>query len=125
MSEVAGEKNTIYVRTLGSFSVSYNGTEIAIGSRDESQIGLLMFLIAFYLQTLVLMSGWADSAGRQTGRIELRMQENEKALRIFCDNYDNEKKVSWRFFPGIWRKIRSRKVYSFWMMPADCCLFWN
>lgn len=45
MSEVAGEKNTIYVRTLGSFSVSYNGTEIAIGSRDESQIGLLMFLM--------------------------------------------------------------------------------
>jgi len=45
MSEVAGEKNTIYVRTLGSYSVSYNGSEIAVGSRDESQIGLLMFLM--------------------------------------------------------------------------------
>ncbi len=45
MSEVAGEKNTIYVRTLGSYSVSYNGAEIAVGSRDESQIGLLMFLM--------------------------------------------------------------------------------
>ena len=45
MSEVAGDKNTIYVRTLGSYSVSYNGAEIAIGSRDESQIGLLMFLM--------------------------------------------------------------------------------
>jgi len=45
MSEFAGEKNTIYVKTLGSYSVSYNGAEIAIGTRGESQIGLLMFLM--------------------------------------------------------------------------------
>ena len=45
MSDANNEKNVISVRTLGSFSVSYNGTEIAIGSRDESQIGLLMLLM--------------------------------------------------------------------------------
>ena len=39
------EKNTIYVKTLGSYSVSYNGNEIAVGTRDESQIGLLMLLM--------------------------------------------------------------------------------
>ena len=42
MSGKMEEKNVIYVRTLGSYSVNYNGAEIAIGSRDESQIGLLM-----------------------------------------------------------------------------------
>lgn len=36
------KKNVILVRTLGSYSVNYNGAEIALGSRDESQIGLLM-----------------------------------------------------------------------------------
>ena len=45
MSETENEKNVIYVKTLGSYSVSYNGAEIAIGSRDESQIGLLMLLM--------------------------------------------------------------------------------
>ena len=45
MSEFKEEKNVIYVKTLGSYSVSYNGSEIAIGSRDESQIGLLMLLM--------------------------------------------------------------------------------
>ena len=55
--------------------------------------GLIMFLIAFYLQTLVFMSNWADSAGRQTGRIEKRMQENEKALQSFCESYDGNKKA--------------------------------
>jgi two-component SAPR family response regulator len=45
MSETGNEKNVIYVKTLGSYSVSYNGAEIAIGSRDESQIGLLMLLM--------------------------------------------------------------------------------
>ena len=39
------EKNAIYVKTLGSYSVSYNGNEIAVGTRDESQIGLLMLLM--------------------------------------------------------------------------------
>ena len=39
------KKNVILVRTLGSYSVSYNGAEIALGSRDESQIGLLMLLM--------------------------------------------------------------------------------
>ena len=45
MSETGNEKNVLYVKTLGSYSVSYNGAEIAIGSRDESQIGLLMLLM--------------------------------------------------------------------------------
>lgn len=45
MSENGSEKNVIYVKTLGSYSVSYNGAEIAIGARDESQIGLLMLLM--------------------------------------------------------------------------------
>ena len=45
MSENVSEKNVIYVKTLGSYSVSYNGAEIAIGARDESQIGLLMLLM--------------------------------------------------------------------------------
>ena len=45
MSEIGNEKNVIYVKTLGSYSVSYNGVEIAIGARDESQIGLLMLLM--------------------------------------------------------------------------------
>ena len=45
MSETGNENNVIYVKTLGSYSVSYNDTEIAIGSRDESQIGLLMLLM--------------------------------------------------------------------------------
>jgi DNA-binding SARP family transcriptional activator len=39
------KKNVILVRTLGSYSVNYNGAEIALGSRDESQIGLLMLLM--------------------------------------------------------------------------------
>jgi DNA-binding SARP family transcriptional activator len=39
------EKDAIYVRTLGAYSVSYKGVEIAIGTRDESQIGLLMLLM--------------------------------------------------------------------------------
>lgn len=39
------KKNVIMVRTLGSYSVNYNGAEIALGSRDESQIGLLMLLM--------------------------------------------------------------------------------
>ncbi|MBE6046169.1 MAG: hypothetical protein E7221_05655 [Clostridiales bacterium] len=39
------EKDAIYVKTLGTYSVSYKGTEIAIGTRDESQIGLLMLLM--------------------------------------------------------------------------------
>ena len=50
MSTKNDEKNVIYVRTLGSFSVSYNGSEIAIGSRDESQIGLLMLLMFHFGQ---------------------------------------------------------------------------
>ena len=45
MSETGNEKNVIYVKTLGSYSVSYKGAEIAIGARDESQIGLLMLLM--------------------------------------------------------------------------------
>ena len=45
MSENGSEKNVIYVKTLGSYSVSYKGVEIAIGARDESQIGLLMLLM--------------------------------------------------------------------------------
>ena len=45
MGDAVNEKNVIYVKTLGSYSVSYNGSEIAIGSRDESQIGLLMLLM--------------------------------------------------------------------------------
>jgi len=45
MSENGSEKNVIYVKTLGSYSVSYKGAEIAIGARDESQIGLLMLLM--------------------------------------------------------------------------------
>ena len=46
MSEKKVQNNhTIYVKTFGSYSVSYNGAEIAIGSRDESQIGLLMLLM--------------------------------------------------------------------------------
>lgn len=45
MSGKKEEKNVIYVRTLGSYSVNYNGAKIAIGSRDESQIGLLMLLM--------------------------------------------------------------------------------
>ena len=44
------ENNVIYVRTLGSYSVNYNGAEIAIGSRDESQIGLLMLLMFHFGQ---------------------------------------------------------------------------
>ena len=39
------EKDAIYVKTLGTYSVSYKGSEIAIGTRDESQIGLLMLLM--------------------------------------------------------------------------------
>ena len=39
------EKDAIYVKTLGNYSVSYKGSEIAIGTRDESQIGLLMLLM--------------------------------------------------------------------------------
>ena len=44
------KKNVILVRTLGSYSVSYNGAEIALGSRDESQIGLLMLLMFHFGQ---------------------------------------------------------------------------
>ena len=44
------ENNTIYVKTFGSYSVSYNGNEIATGSRDESQIGLLMLLMFHFGQ---------------------------------------------------------------------------
>ena len=45
MSDIKDEKDTIIVKTLGSYSVSYNGTEIAVGSRDESQVGLLMLIM--------------------------------------------------------------------------------
>ena len=45
MSEAKSEKNAIIVKTLGSYSVSYKGAEIALGSRDESQVGLLMLLM--------------------------------------------------------------------------------
>ncbi len=82
--------------------------------------GLLMFLIAFYLQTLVLMSGWADSAGRQTGRIELRMQENERALRIFCDNYDEEKKGQLALFS--WYLEKNQEQESVLLLDDACGL---
>ena len=45
MSESKSKENTIYVKTFGSYSASYNGSEISIGSRNESQIGLLMLLM--------------------------------------------------------------------------------
>ena len=39
------KKNVIYVKTMGSYSVSYNGSEIALGTRGDSQIGLMMLLM--------------------------------------------------------------------------------
>ena len=43
--EARDQKNVIYFKTMGACTVSYNGTEISVSSRDESQIGLLMLLV--------------------------------------------------------------------------------
>jgi two-component SAPR family response regulator len=45
MSKTANQKDVLYVRTFGSYSVSYNGAEVATGTRDESQVSLLMLLL--------------------------------------------------------------------------------
>ncbi len=44
MNDIKNDQNVITVKTFGSYSVSYNGVEIALGTRDDSQIGLLLFL---------------------------------------------------------------------------------
>ena len=74
MSGKMEEKNVIYVRTLGSYSVNYNGAEIAIGSRDESQIGLLMLLMFFgRMGGLTMIYAAVPSGAGETARMP---QEN-------------------------------------------------
>ena len=48
MSEELTEKEKIYVKTLGTYSISYQGSEIAVGSRYESQVGLLLLIMAHF-----------------------------------------------------------------------------
>ncbi len=55
-------------------------------------ISMMLMIIAFYLQTLFLMSSWAESSSRQTQRIETTVSSNEVLAQLYTILYDAEKK---------------------------------
>ena len=53
---------------------------------------VILFLFQFYLQTLYLMSSWAEAASLQTNRIEETVHFQEDTARSYTELYENEKK---------------------------------
>ncbi len=54
---------------------------------------VILFLFQFYLQTLYLMSSWAESASAQTDRIEKSVSIQERTAKGFNEIYESEKKL--------------------------------
>jgi len=48
MSDEVTVKDKIYVKTLGTYSINFQGSEISVGSRYESQVGLLLLIMAHF-----------------------------------------------------------------------------
>ena len=87
------------VKVLRDFTGS--GKEIRHKSRQHKLLILtclmvvILFLFEYYLQTLYMMSTWAEFANTQTSQIEQKLQEQEEGLKSFTDYYDSEKKYQY------------------------------
>lgn len=56
-------------------------------------ITVILMAFAFYLQTLYLMSSWADASSRQTQKIESTISYNKDQAELFTTVYDMHKRA--------------------------------
>ena len=65
---------------------------------------VVMFFFVFYLQTLYLMSSWAEAASGHTARIEKTVSEQDAAARQYVEIYSSRKKAEIETLAGVLAK---------------------
>ncbi len=93
-------------------------------------VTVILALIVYYLQTLFLMSTWAESSTRQTQRIEETIQTNDGTAVTFTVMYDYEKNNQIKAFDDFMSRnadLRTPAVldeYSYILQAVDI-QFWD
>lgn len=102
----SGSKETLYVRTMGSFPLTYNGAEFAGGKQQNTQVALLLQLLLHHRS-----NGVSRNLVKQVLFEDRDIEDVSHALRSII--YNTKKKLKEAGLPQI-EYIRQEKGIYYW-----------